>query len=94
MFDPVNFEHERVVVRNTRESVLPDAEFLEWATAEGFEIVVWVTLRVVDNFVELRDESVLNMVFEVIKLLGSSGGELPCPLFVVTRHPCRHPSLR
>nr|WP_193364844.1 hypothetical protein [Natronococcus jeotgali] len=52
MFDPVNFEHECLVIRNTCESVLPDSEFLEGATAERFEIIVWIAPWVVNDFVE------------------------------------------
>lgn len=51
VFYPVDFEHEPVAVEHTRETVLPDTEFLERPTRERFEVVTRVASLRFDHLV-------------------------------------------
>jgi hypothetical protein len=70
MFDPRDFEHGRVPIRDTYEPIPPDMAFLEEATGERVKIVARITPLVIDDFVEFRDDPVLSMVLKTVELAG------------------------
>lgn len=76
----MNFEYERVVIEDAGEPILPDTELFERTASERFEIVTGVSPWVVNDLVELRYDSILNVVFEGIELFCSPRREHPRPL--------------
>ena len=61
MLYPVYFESRSVVVKSTREAVLPDAKFRKWATSQRFEKIGRFSPLRLHDIVEFRDDSILDV---------------------------------
>ncbi len=62
MFDSVDFECKLVVIKNACESILSNAELLEWTASKGLKVVAGLSPWVIDDFIELRDNPILHVV--------------------------------
>ena len=79
MLDAVNFEHPVLVIGNARETALSDAQLLERATRERFEVITWITPLGSNHFVQFRDDAVLRMGVEPFEPIDGSRCEFPRP---------------
>ncbi len=57
----MDFANGLLAVEHAGEAVLSDAKFAEWTPCQRFEEVVGITPRRIDDLIEFRDDSILNV---------------------------------
>ena len=67
MLNPVYFNHHRIMVKDTCETILPNSKFGERTTGQRFQIICRIPPIRVDNLVEFRNDSILDVRIQSIE---------------------------